>query len=401
MIEYDLTPITEQDALESLCLEAAEEPYITVDTEFVRETTYWPQLCLVQIGTSTKAVAIDTLAPDLDLAPLFALMADPNVLKVFHAARQDLEIMHYLSGGQVPTPLFDTQIAAMVCGFGENIGYEPLVGTIVGAQVDKSSRYTNWAKRPLTDKQIDYALGDVSHLRTVYEHLQAMMSEKGREHWLDEEMAILGSPDTYAVDFRQSWKRLKPRSDKPKFLATLRELADVREREAQRRDVPRNRVMRDDTVLELAAAAPQSLEALLAIRGVDKGRAQGALGAALLEAIRVGAATPKADCPQLPKRQSKLPGYLTAQVELLRVLLQFQSQEFGVAPKLLANADDLRALAQNPEADLPANSGWRDEIFGQKARALLAGQICIRIRDGRVVCQSVEALKSDQDNADD
>lgn len=390
MIEYNLTPITQQAELEALCTEAAQEPYVTIDTEFVRETTYWPQLCLVQIGTSKTAAAIDTLAPDLDLAPLFALMANTAVLKVFHAARQDLEIMHYLSGGQVPTPLFDTQIAAMVCGFGENIGYEPLVGSIVGAAVDKSSRYTNWAKRPLTQEQIEYALGDVSHLRQVYEHLRDMMAEKQREHWLDDEMAVLGSPETYAVDFREAWRRLKPRSDKPKFLAILRELADRREREAQRRDVPRNRVMRDDTVLELAAVAPQSVDALVAIRGVDKGRAQGAFGASLLEAIRIGTATPKADCPSLPKRQGKLPSSITTQVELLRVLLQFQSQEFGVAPKLLANAEDLRVLAQTPQADLPATQGWRHEIFGARARELLDGKLCIRIKDGQVVCEAVQ-----------
>ena len=259
--------ITETDALARACRGLSHADYITVDTEFMRERTYWPRLCLVQIGGPDETAMIDALAPDLDLAPLFALMADTGVLKVFHAARQDIEIFHHLSG-EVPAPIFDTQVAAMVCGFGDSVGYDTLVAKLAKARIDKSSRFTDWARRPLTDKQLQYALSDVTHLRVAYEKIARRLERTGRAGWLDEEMAVLTDPATYAADPDEAWRRIKTRGRDPRFFALLREVAAWREREAQRRDVPRNRVLRDEALAEIAAHAPQTVEDLSRVRGL-------------------------------------------------------------------------------------------------------------------------------------
>jgi ribonuclease D len=370
-----MTLITDTESLRRLCGRLAATDFVTVDTEFMREKTYWPVLCLVQLAGPDEAAAIDPLAPGIDLGPLFDLLADPGVIKVFHAARQDIEIFFHLTG-RIPAPLVDTQVAAMVCGFGDSVSYENLAAKLAGARIDKSSRFTDWSHRPLTEKQLRYALSDVTHLRIVYEKLAQRLEQTGRTEWVREEMNLLTDPETYRLDHREAWRRLKVRSDKPRFLGVLRELAAWREAEAQRRNLPRNRLLRDESLIEIAAHTPRTVEELARTRGLSRGTAEGAFGAAILAAVRRGLELPDSELPKPPPRQEPAQG-LGPVVDLLRVLLKMRCEAHGVAQKLVASTADLEMIAADDDAPTPALSGWRREIFGTDALALKHGRLAL------------------------
>lgn len=384
-----MTVITTSAELSAFIDRIRHTEYVTVDTEFMREKTYWPQLCLVQVAGATEAAAIDPLAPGIDLAPLFDLMNDPSVLKVFHAARQDLEIFYHLTG-KVPAPLFDTQVAAMVCGFGDSVGYETLITKLTPARIDKSSRFTDWSHRPLTDRQITYALSDVTHLRPAYEKIRAKLERTGRAEWLGDEMAILSDPATYRTEPEDAWKRLKVRTEKPRFLAILKEVAAWREREAQRKDLPRNRVLRDEALVEIAAHAPTNADDLGRTRGLGAGAAQGRYGAELLAAIQTALAIPDAKLPRPDPRVEPAPG-IAPIVELLRVLLKMVCDENEVASRLVANSADLEAIAGSDHADVPALTGWRRALFGEAALKLKHGQLALAIAGKKVKLVEIPA----------
>ena len=386
-----MTLITTTSDLEAFCRSLAGADYITVDTEFLREKTFYPQLCLVQVAGPNGAVAIDPLAEGIDLAPLIDVLNDPAVLKVFHAARQDVEIFFHLTG-KIPHPLFDTQVAAMVCGFGDSVGYETLVTKLAGARIDKSSRFTDWSQRPLTDRQLHYALSDVIHLRPAYEKLRKRLHRTGREHWLEEEMAVLTDPATYQSDPDNAWMRLKVRTNKPRFMAVLKELAAWREREAQRRDLPRSRVLRDEAMLEIAAHAPTTVDDLARTRGMGRGFAEGRQGADVLAAVQRGLDLPDSELPRVEPREEP-PAGIAPIVELLRVLLKMKCDEEHVASKLVASASDLEAIAADDNADVPALHGWRRELFGNDALALKHGRIALAILDRRVRIVPTEVVE--------
>lgn len=383
-----MTLIVESAELAAFCARVARSSYVTVDTEFMRDKTYYPVLCLVQVAGEDDAAVIDALAPGIDLAPLLALMDDPGVLKVFHAARQDLEIFHNLTG-RVPAPLFDTQVAAMVCGFGDQVSYENLAAQLARARIDKSVRFTDWAARPLSERQVTYALSDVTHLRPAYEALARKLATSGRAHWLAEEMAILMDPATYRIDPEEVWRRLKPRGAKPRFLNVLKEVCAWREREAQRRDTPRNRVVRDETIMDLAAHTPATLDDLARMRGINRGFAEGRLGQELLDAVKRGLAVPVSEAPALPD-QPDLPPGLGPIVELLKVLLKMKCEEHGVAQKLVATTADLERIAADEDADLPALSGWRREVFGEAARDLKSGRLGFTLKGKRIILMRLD-----------
>ncbi|MDF1791159.1 MAG: ribonuclease D [Thalassobaculaceae bacterium] len=368
-----MTLVTDTDTLAAVCQRIAAEPYVAIDTEFLRDKTYYSRLCLVQLAGKDDVVAVDTLAPDLDLSPLFELLANPSVLKVFHAARQDVEIFVHMMG-QVPAPMFDTQIAAMVCGFGDAVSYDRLVRALTGVNIDKTSRFTDWSHRPLSQHQIDYALADVIHLRPSYERLAKRLAKTGRSGWLDEEMAVLTDVATYRVELEDAWKRLKTRSTKPKFLAVLRALAAWREVEAQTRDIPRNRVLRDDALVDIAAQAPTSADELSRSRSFNRDSATGKTGRAILEAVTEALESPKETWPKVSDQRDKPQGRQPV-AELLRVLLKVQCDAFDVAPKLVASADDLDAIAADDNADVPAMKGWRKDVFGDAALAVKHGRL--------------------------
>jgi ribonuclease D len=377
-----MTVITDSDALAAFCARQRGAAFVAVDTEFMRERTYWPILCLVQVAGPDEAAAIDALAPGLDLGPLLALMADPAVLKVFHAARQDLEIFFQLSG-QVPHPVFDTQVAAMVCGFGDSASYETLARRLAGAGLDKASRFTDWAHRPLTARQIEYALADVVHLRTVYDRLLQILGKNGRTHWFAEEMANLVDPAIYRTEPHAAWRRfrLRGRVDQ-RFLAVLRAVAAWREEAAQQRDLPRGRIMRDEAVLEIAAHAPKTIEGLGRTRSLGKGVAEGKLGRDILDAVAHGLADPDPP-PALAAKADPPPG-IGPLIELLRVLLKQRCEDFQVAQKLIASADDLEAIAASDEAGVAALHGWRREVFGADALALKHGRLALTAGKGGI-----------------
>ena len=370
--------IADNTALAGLCDRLANEEFVTVDTEFMRESTYWPQLCVIQMAGDDEAAAIDALAEGMDLTPVFELMRNPGVQKVFHAARQDLEIFYHLTG-ELPAPMFDTQVAAMVCGFGDSVGYETLVRILAKAEIDKSSRFTDWSHRPLTDKQINYALADVTHLRTVYRKLSNKLGDNGRREWLDEEIGTLTTHGTYVTEPDQAWKRVKSKSAKPRFLAILRELAGWRELEAQARDMPRNRVLRDEALVEIAHHAPRSPGDLARTRGLGKRMAEGGAGAAILEAVERGLAVPIEECPRSEKKEP-LPRGLGPVSDLMKVLLKMKCEEHHVAQRLVANSDDIERLAAfGDKAEVPALAGWRRKIFGDDALALKRGDIAVLV----------------------
>jgi ribonuclease D len=371
----------------ALCTELAREPYVAIDTEFMRDRTYFPKLCLIQLAGAKRQAAIDPLAKGIDLAPLLALLADPNVLKVFHAARQDIEIFYRLTG-KVPAPLFDTQIAAMVCGYGEEVGYDTLVSQIAKGRVDKSSRFTDWSRRPLSPQQLAYALGDVSHLRVIYERLARQLEQTGRSEWVAQELADLTDPATYEQPLDEAWKRIKVRSREPRFLAILRALAAWREAEAQRRDLPRNRIVRDDLLLEIAANRPTAVEEVAKLRRISLDR-QSAEGVA--RTVRAALALPESALPQV-EPPPKLPRGLGPVIELLRVLLKLKCEEHHVAQRLVATAGDLEAIATQSRSDVAALKGWRLEVFGRAALALKRGELALAIADGQIVLVPMAGL---------
>jgi ribonuclease D len=370
-----MTLIDNSDALAAFCRRQAGAGYVTVDTEFMRDKTYWPQLCLVQIAGPDEAAAIDPLAPGIDLSTLFALMADPKLLKVFHAARQDIEIFVNLTGA-VPAPFFDTQVAAMVCGFGDAVSYETLASRLAGARIDKSSRFTDWSHRPLTERQLQYALMDVVPLRAAYEKLAARLEKSGRSSWLAEEMGALTDLATYRQDPAEAWRRFRLRSNNRKLLALVQALAAWREVAAQQRNLPRNRVLRDESVLEIAAHAPTTVADLARTRGLGRNFAEGKLGAEVLAAIARVLAASERDYPEPPPQHEPERG-IGPLVDLLRVLLKLRSEEHGVAQKLVADTEDLERIAGEDDPPVRALHGWRAQIFGKDALDLKHGRIAL------------------------
>jgi ribonuclease D len=374
--------ITTTQDLAQACARLAMHPFVTVDTEFLRETTYYPKLCLIQLASPDEAVLVDPLAPGIDLAPFLELMANEAVVKVFHAARQDLEIV-WIIGRLIPTPLFDTQVAAMVCGYGDSVGYEQLANDLAKARIDKSSRFTDWSRRPLSEAQLVYAESDVTHLRDIYLALDADIKASGRETWVAEEMSVLNSPGTYEVKPENAWQRLKGRIRKPKELALLMELAAWREREAQTRDVPRQRVLKDDAMMDIVQRAPRSVEALAELRSVPNGFERSRAGGEVLAAIERGLALDPKGLPRLERERGRAAN--GAVLDLLKVLLKAVADAERVAPKIIASSDDLEAIATDDLADVPALQGWRREVFGEKALALKSGTLSLKIARGRVI----------------
>lgn len=375
--------------LKAACDIFAKSDFVTVDTEFLRESTFWPQLCLIQIASPDHEALIDPLAKGLDLKPFFDLMADASVVKVFHAARQDLEIIHHL-GGIIPHPLFDTQVAAMVCGFGDSVSYDQLVQKITGKHIDKSSRFTDWSHRPLSQKQLDYALADVTHLRDIYASLKTELEREGRAHWLEDEMAVLETPETYDLHPDDAWTRMKMRVRKPSELAVLMKVTAWREREARNRDVPRGRILKDDAIYEIAQQQPRDAEALGKLRTVPRGWERSASGAAIIAAVNEALSIPKEELPKIAKPYQPNEGTQSA-VELLKVLLKLTAEREGVAAKIVANSDDLEKIASEGEkADVPAMHGWRKELFGDRALKLIDGQLAIKF-----VNRKIEAVELD------
>lgn len=373
--------LTTTEELAAFCEAAASVPYVTVDTEFLRERTYYSKLCLIQLALPGRddadAVLVDPLEGDLSLDPLMALFRNKDVVKVFHAARQDLEIFH-VDHGVIPEPLFDTQVAAMVCGFGEQVGYETLVKRIAKQQLDKSSRFTDWSRRPLTDAQKTYALADVTHLRQIYEFLNAKLEETGRARWVAEELAVLTDPQTYVTHPEDAWKRVKTRSNSPRFLAIVRELAAFREAYAQERNIPRNRVFKDDALVELASTKPQNMNDLGRSRLLLREARKGAIADGILAAVAAGQECPKENLPNVVNDREKLQ-VNPALSDLLRVLLKAKTESYGVASKLIAPASDLDAIAAG-QRDVAALTGWRREVFGEDALRLCDGEIALGAR---------------------
>lgn len=375
--------VTSTKDLADVCRRLAQHDFVAVDTEFLRETTFWPKLCVIQLASVEEAVIVDPLAEELDLGPFFDLMRDESVVKVFHAARQDIEIVYHL-GGFIPHPVFDTQVAAMVCGFGDSISYDQLVHRITAERIDKSSRFTDWARRPLSDKQLDYALADVTHLREVYHFLKANLAEQGRSHWVGDEMEILTSESTYRSDPENAWKRLKLRVRKPIEFAVLQEVAAWREREAHERDVPRNRIIKDDAIYEIAAQQPTNTQALAALRTIPRGFERSRTAEDILGAVKRALAIPKDQLPQVPKGRSAPDGSAAA-VDLLKVLLKLISEANGVASKVIATMEDLEKIAASDDADVAALKGWRRELFGEAALKLKRGEIALAFNGKRIV----------------
>ena len=374
--------ITATDDLAAACRRLAAHPAITVDTEFLRETTYYPLLCVIQMASPEEAVVVDALAEGIDLAPFFALMGDEKVLKVFHAARQDIEIVWHRAG-IVPHPVFDTQVAAMVLGYGDSIAYDQLVERVTGHRPDKTHRFTDWARRPLSDEQVAYAVSDVTHLRDVFAALDADLKKRGRSEWVSEEMKVLTSPRTYDFHPERAWERLKTRVRKPKDLAVLMEVAAWREQEAQTRDVPRSRVLKDDAIGDIATHAPTSLERLANLRSLPKGFEKSKWGQDIVAAVKRGLARDPSTLPKLDRPRNGANGAAT--VELLKVLLRMTSERHAVASKIIATVDDLEQIAADDNADVAALHGWRRELFGEAALALKHGRLALAIERGRVV----------------
>jgi len=374
--------ITTTKDLAEACDRLAHHPYITVDTEFLRETTYYPLLCVAQMASADEAVVVDAIAEGIDLKPFYGLMANERVLKVFHAARQDIEIVWH-EAGLIPHPVFDTQVAAMVLGYGDSISYDQLVQRITGDTLDKSHRFTDWSKRPLSPAQVKYAISDVTHLRDVFQALDADLHKRGRAEWVGEEMEVLTSPDTYRVEPELAWQRLKTRARKPKELAVLMEVAAWREREAQTRDVPRGRVLKDDVVGELATQAPTTIERLAGLRSLPRGFERSKWGQEILAAVARGLARDTKSLPAFARPRGG--GNTAATVELLKVLLRMTSEHHAVAAKVIATIDELEQIANDDEAEVPALHGWRRELFGDKALALKHGKLALAVEHGKVV----------------
>ncbi|MCB1508753.1 MAG: ribonuclease D [Hyphomicrobiaceae bacterium] len=388
-----MIPLTSTDAVRQACQRMAAHPFVTVDTEFLRETTYYPRLCLIQVASPDEAILIDALAEGLDLAPFFELMANEAVLKVFHAARQDLEIMVNLSG-KVPAPIFDTQVAAMVCGYGDQIAYDQLAQQIARARIDKTHRFTDWARRPLSEAQLDYALADVTHLRDIYQALAGQLEESGRTEWVKEEMAVLTNLSTYIVEPAEAWQRMKLRVRKPIELAVLQKLAEWRESEAQTRDVPRGRIAKDDLLFEVATHQPASVEALGRLRAVPRGWERSRSGEEVIACVKAALEIAREDLPRLPKPPRRAEG-APAVADLLKVLLKLVCEREGVASRVIATVDELELIAADDEADVPALKGWRRELFGNEALKLKAGKLAIAVSGRRSVVVPLDEAPSD------
>ena len=374
--------ITTSEDLAAVCSRLARHPFVTVDTEFLRETTFWPKLCVIQLASDDEAVAVDALAEGLDMTPVFDLMANEAVVKVFHAARQDIEIVWNLAK-MVPAPLFDTQVAAMVCGFGDQVSYGELVQAVCKIPVDKSSRFTDWSRRPLSEAQITYALADVTHLRDVYRSLRARLEKTDRTSWLADEMQTLTSVSTYEQHPDNAWERLRNRARKPRDLAVLMEIAAWREREAQSRDVPRSRILKDDIMIEIALAAPRTADLLGQLRSFPRGMERSRSGADILAAVERGLARDPKTLPRIERERRGNGGGAT--VELLKVLLRQVSERHDVAAKMIATVDDLEAIAADDRAKVAAMAGWRRELFGSKALELKHGRLALTVEEGKVV----------------
>ncbi|MGB7431606.1 MAG: ribonuclease D [Ahrensia sp.] len=378
-----MKPITTTEALAAVCDRFAQHPYVTVDTEFVRETTFWPDLALVQVASDEEAVLIDPLADGIDLSPLFDLMFNEGVLKVFHAARQDLEIFFKLTG-KVPGPLFDTQVAAMVCGFGDSIAYDQLVHRTTGGAIDKTSRFTDWKRRPLSEQQLDYALADVTHLRDVYKLLSEQLETQNRAHWVKEEMAVLERAETYDLKPEDAWQRLKLRVRKPIEFQIMKNLAQWREEQARSRNTPRSRILKDDAIYEIAQQQPTDEKALGRLRALPKGMERSSIAPHLIAAVETARAMDRDDLPKVP-RPPQSPEGTGAAVDILRVFLKLVADREGVASKVLANAADLEQIAiDGADADVPAMSGWRYEMFGQQALRLIDGELALRFENKKL-----------------
>ncbi len=377
----DLITTTKQ--LEDAVAAFGGSDFVAVDTEFIRETTFWPELCLIQMATPDHSALVDPLSKEIDLAPFFALMADPSITKVFHAARQDIEIVHKL-GGLIPAPLFDSQVAAMVSGYGESISYDQLVMKMSGIHLDKTSRFTDWRQRPLTDTQLTYALADVTHLAALYPALKQKLEEAGRVEWVKEEMATLSSVDTYELHPENAWKRLKMRVRKPIELVVLQKVAAWREQEARDRNVPRSRVIKDDTIYEIAQQQPKDSQTLGRLRTVPNGWERSTSGQDLLKVIVAALETPKDQLPKLPRHVSAPEG-TGAATEMLRVLLKLITEENGVAAKVVATSDDLDQIAsKGEEADVGAMHGWRRQLFGETALKLIRGEVALKFEGKKI-----------------
>ena len=376
-----LQPITATSELADACRRMANHPFVTIDTEFLRETTYYPLLCVAQMASAEEAVVIDALAPGINLAPFYELMADEKAMKVFHAARQDIEIVWH-AAKLIPHPIFDTQVAAMVLGYGDSISYDQLVARITGDTLDKSHRFTDWTRRPLSEAQLRYAISDVTHLRQVYLKLVEDLRQRGRAEWVEDEMRVLTSPETYRLEPENAWQRLKTRVRKPNELAVLIEVAAWREREAQARDVPRSRVLKDEVIGDIAVQAPTSAEKLAHLRSLPKGFERSRWGEAIVAAVARGLARDPKTLPRPVRAQSATNG--AAVVELLKVLLRLVSERHHVAAKVIATVDDLERIAADDTADVPALAGWRRELFGEKALALKHGKLALAMEKGRI-----------------
>jgi ribonuclease D len=377
------------DELRAFVAELAHAPYLALDTEFLRDQTYYPKLCLIQVAAPGIEGIIDPLAPGMDLASFYELIRRPNIVKVMHAARQDIEIF-FLQGGVLPDPLFDTQIAAMVCGFGDAASYETLARKVAHVEIDKSARFTDWSHRPLSKRQLEYALADVTHLCVIYEWMKARLGKTGRASWVAEEVASLQDPGLYRLEPELAWKRLKPRTTNKRFLAVLAALAAWREREAQARDIPRGRVLKDEALSEIAAHPPETPEALERIRAVPKGFANSKLGKGLIDAIALGltAQPPQEAMTENKQRRRREPS--PAAVDLLKTLLRLRAEAADVAPRLIANAEDIERLAANEDDGVAALSGWRNEVFGKDAIALRKGDLAIALENGEAVVVELE-----------
>jgi ribonuclease D len=374
--------ITTTEELKAVCDRLAAADFVAVDTEFMREQTFWPKLCLIQMAGPQDEVIVDPLAPSLDLEPFWALMANPDVVKVFHAARQDIEIV-YGYAKRMPVPVFDTQVAAMVCGFGESVSYVSLVKKVTGKDLDKSSRFTDWSRRPLSEKQLVYALGDVTYLRDVYRHLRDDLQRTSRAHWLDEEMAGLTDVATYETKPEDAWKRLKLRVKNRKALAVLMELAAWRERLAQGQNVPRGRILRDEALYDIASQAPTSAEQLSQLRTLSEGFARSARAREIIDAVKAGLSRDPKTVPPVPHGQAQA-AEVGATIELLRVLLKAAAARHRVAPRLIADSEDLERIATENEPDIAVMKGWRRELFGEDALRLKRGELALSLVDGEV-----------------
>jgi ribonuclease D len=385
--------ITTTEDLAEACARLRGAPFIAIDTEFMREQTFWPRLCLIQIAAGETELLIDSLAPGLDLGPFFELMVSERVLKVFHSARQDIEIVHHLAG-VIPHPIFDTQVAAMVCGFGEAVSYAMLVKRLLNRNLDKTSRFTDWSRRPLSERQLTYALGDVTYLRDLYPKLKAQLDKSERATWLNEEMAVLTDPATYELHPEHAWKRLKMRTKTPKSLAVLMELAAWREREAQTQDVPRARILKDEALYDIASQAPRTIDDLGSLRTLHNGFARSMRGRAVLEAVGRGLERDPKSIPPI-ERGEPMPPEAQAVVDLLRVLLKARAGSHGVAPKLIATSDELEESARSDGADAPVLRGWRKKLFGDDALALKRGELALVIKKGEVAVIAPEGAAAD------